>query len=211
MESLLDDCTYYPDFFTERGYDHVAIGEALAKIPLADRTAPHMRYRGHELHRSKFFLVDSLELVPIYSYPGFQYRSVIEEYKPIASYPMIAAIQQLLPHKTNHVIGTLYRDGSDNIGFHTDKTKTIDTSVPIYIFSFMQQRPLTFRHIKTGTLTEVPMKPGSLFVLGHKTNANYQHAILAVKDKKLEPRLSLIFRQISNLVPMKKIQKLASR
>lgn len=212
QQACFDDCYYFPNFLTELGYDSQALGEQIRTLPFADRGASHMRYRGHELKRSKFFYVDSLKQVPIYSYPGFQHRSVLEEYKLIEEQPQLNAlrmlIREVLGYETNHVIGTLYKDEKDTIGYHDDKIKTIDEKVPIFIFSFLQQRPLSFRHNMTGAVTEVPMKPGSLFVMGHETNKHYQHAILPTKTP-LNERVSVIFRKIKNLVSIDEVKKKA--
>lgn len=204
------DSAYYPDFLAELGYDQEQLAQILMQIPLADRQARHMLYRGRSLARSKFFFVDSLDQIPIYSYPGFQYRSVLEEYRTIASQPQIAGLQEILrqqfQHTTNHVIGTVYRDGKDNIGWHTDKVATIDETIPIYIFSFLQPRPLAFKHQLTEAITEVPMKPGSLFVLGHQTNREYLHSIQPTKQP-VSTRLSVIFRRIKNILPRTVVAK----
>ena len=218
--SYLHDGLYYPKFFTELGYDTDAIAKQVAAITPADRASAHMRYRGHALKRSKWFFVDSLESVPIYSYPGFTYKSVVAEYKTIASCPIIYSLQQEIKtrfgHECNHVIGTTYYDEGDNIGWHNDKVATLDETMPIYTCSFFQQRPLAFRPNPTADLkepavaVEVPMEHGSLTVLGSKTNATHQHAILPARTK-LELRISVIFRVVKNRVSMKDVLKRAAK
>lgn len=229
MTRLLLDTDYYPNWFTGLGYDPNAIYQELDQISTAERSSPWMKYRGHELKRSKFFFVElgPNQGVPVYSYPGFQYRSVLQEYHQISEHPLISGIQQLIEtqfgHRTNHVIGTVYYNQNDNIGWHDDKTATIDPTVPIYIFSFGQQRPLSIRQKPTETIKDrfgkqigersdppvicqVPMEQGSLCILGHQTNSSCQHAILPT-NQLIGKRISLIFRKVVNVVSLAEIHK----
>jgi len=194
--------------------------DELNSIGFADRQAPYMLYRGHPISRAKFFLYQpgpNGEL-PIYSYTGFQWKMVLEEYKTFSSVGGLAcAIRSMLESEfgfqTNHAIGTFYQDGLDSIGFHNDKPRTIDPNVPIFIFSFGQQRSLVFRENSgTSVVASIPMEEGSLFILGPKTNEEYQHAILPLRSLTgavVQPRLSIIYRNIANLVPIAQIEKKA--
>ena len=58
------------------------------------------------------------------------------------------------------------------------------------------------------------MKPGSLFVLGPQTNLEWKHSLVEVKkeqilDKKreIEPRLSLVFRDIKTKVSREEVEE----
>src|SRR5438046_568680 len=91
-ETLLDDTVYYPNWLQTLGYDVDEITKQIEAITLADRAARHMKYCGKPLPRSKFFYVDSLEKVPVYNYPGHQWRTVTEEYRLIESCPIIHSL-----------------------------------------------------------------------------------------------------------------------
>jgi 2OG-Fe(II) oxygenase superfamily len=212
--SYLLDCQYYPQWsLAHLGMSAEEIFEQVKEMDFADRKASHMRYRGNALKRSKFFLVNDLENVPVYLYPGFQYQSIVEEYGLIKDNVLATrfsnAIEKQFGVDINHIIGTRYSNGEDGIGYHSDKPKTINPDVPIYIFSCGAQRDLSFR--KNGEMEaeiRIPMEAGSLFVLGHKTNNAYQHSIEG--DKTENTRISMIFRDIKYRVEMKTIEKKAS-
>jgi alkylated DNA repair dioxygenase AlkB len=176
--------------------------EEIKNLVPIDRYQSFMFYRGRPITRSKLFFVDSLENVPIYLYPGFTYRSVLE-YKSFDMAPWLnplrLAIERQFKVTINHVIGTWYYDGFDNIGWHDDKTKTMNRRTPVFICSFGYQRPLHFRlkGEKEKTSFSVPMQLESLFVMSLETNAKYQHAILPTKDD-VGLRISFVFRNINN-------------
>ena len=225
----LPGCRCYPRWCQDvLGLHPNNVFKQLQEAAFADRAAAHMRYRGHTLDRSKFFLVDNLtDKVPIYNYPGFQSGSITHEYKLIGSNPLVQRIVAALSPKCsiNNVIGTLYTDAADNIGWHSDKDQTIDGATPIFLLSFGAQRPLVFRRTSsasTGASTAanppnghlkqvcVPMEPGSLFVLGHSTNKAWQHAILPSADP-IGARISLVLRKISKFRSMEYCQQQASK
>jgi hypothetical protein len=52
-----------------------------------------------------------------------------------------------VPLTINHVIGTHYVTGEDNIGFHSDKAEDIQADSPILMFSFGGRRELWFREV----------------------------------------------------------------
>lgn len=204
---------YFPNWFQEvLKLDAVQVMKALSMEQFADRSAEYMKYRGQPITRSKLFAVESLDKVPVYNYPGFQYLQIKNEYRLISDFPLFQSIQRAITetfdYKTNHVIGTLYQNESDSIGWHNDKPKTIDPTVPIFIFSFGAQRPLLFRKNQTTeVVASIPMAPGSLFILDAATNSEYQHCIAASSTESYGPRISLIFRQITKQVTTAEIDK----
>lgn len=70
------------------GLDVKELYDALAskEMPYVDRAKTEMRYRGHMLTRTKFFLTDTPDPVRIYNYTGFQYAST-QHYRCYADYP----------------------------------------------------------------------------------------------------------------------------
>jgi alkylated DNA repair dioxygenase AlkB len=106
--------------------------------------------------------------VPIYKYPGFQYESTLQ-YVNLASMPFgNALVEQLeqraaykgVPLTINHVIGTHYVTGEDNIGFHSDKAEDIQADSPILMFSFGGRRELWFREVAGDDKSEKDEKDG---------------------------------------------------
>ncbi len=147
-------------------------------------------------------------------YPGFQYASLMH-HKSIDTVPLIAqmmsAIEQDMlfggqPIQSNALIGTQYRQLSDNIGYHADKTQDIATGSPILTISLGDLRELHLAyngHEKEAPAKVLVMEPGSLFLLGPKTNSLMKHTLVKIADERviertqpIQPRLSLVMRQI---------------
>jgi hypothetical protein len=209
------DTAYYPNWLYQAGYDPNAIGEELNQIAVSDRNASWMKYRGHPVKHSKFFYYDpnSMGDIPIYPFTGFQYESVIREYRPISQQPLVTGLRQLIEQRfgfrTNHVIGTKYYNQDDTVGWHQDKVEPLQVDVPIFIFSFYDTRPLSFRDATThAELGSILMESGSLLVLGYQTNRQCQHAILPTSQP-VSTRLSISFRAITDYMSYDTISKRA--
>lgn len=99
----------------------------------------------------------------------------------------------------NHAVVLLYRDGSDCIGYHKDKTLDLDETSPIISVSLGRERTYSLTDdIRNPTKTqEFKLPNGSLLCLGPKTNSNFYHAIKPCEDTKNENgiRISLTFRK----------------
>lgn len=199
-----------------------------------DRRNPALNFRGRPLPRTKAFW--SLPLThtqeyPIYTYPGFQYGSLglyvdlREEADPSARLinqlrlklqgtdvvDLTVTPPLVIPHapEINHVIGTLYRDGSDNIKPHSDKMTHLDPTAPIYILSFGAARDLVFTDKQGVFQCRFTLAPGSLFILGPETNRMFEHSIPKIHH--CEPRISLIFRKSITYVSRATIAKNIAR
>ncbi len=178
-----------------------------------------MKYRGNNLNRSKFFLVDihKKKGYPKYYYTGFQYASMLyysDLKKHELLYNMAHSVSNLeiggINSNINHIIGTLYIDGNDNIGWHNDKMKSIRPNSNIYILSFGGTREFAIRkNDSKDTVWSKKLRRGDLFVLGPKTNSMYQHTILKTNNK-VNPRLSLVLRDITEYVKLEAIKRKAT-
>lgn len=152
---------------------------------------------------------------PIYTYPGFQYESVLH-YVDIDDVPLVAHIVRQItarctfagaPIVLNHAIGTRYDDGEKMIGFHSDKVHDIAADTPILMLSFGGRRELHWRRAEAPNdfVESFVMEPGSLFVLGWQTNLALQHSIVPAADERVldravepvAPRISLVLRHIA--------------
>eukprot|EP01111_Echinosteliopsis_oligospora_P013092 TRINITY_DN4604_c0_g1_i1.p1 TRINITY_DN4604_c0_g1~~TRINITY_DN4604_c0_g1_i1.p1 ORF type:complete len:272 (-),score=58.40 TRINITY_DN4604_c0_g1_i1:51-866(-) len=179
-----------------------------------DRSAPEMKYRGKELKRTKLFLVESVEEMPRYRYPGATWRSLLN-YHTISSMPNVSFFVEQMEEikidsqevKINHVIGTLYKDGADNIGFHADKMKDIREGSYILDLSFGAVRDFHHReNDQDDSKYIIKLEPGSLFILGPETNSTMQHAVVETKEL-VGPRISLVMRDIKTIVPREEMMK----
>ena len=90
----------------------------------------HLRYRGNKVPRRKMWWQDGdiNDRMCIYSYTGYQY-AVSQAQRNISVSPLVErALTQLnedFDLQLDHVIFTVYEDGNDSIGVHTDKLITI--------------------------------------------------------------------------------------
>jgi hypothetical protein len=229
----LESEAFFADSFLVRGFvrdflqqDDVAAYETLknTKGVWTDREDMDFHYRGRALPRTKAFFVQAdagaaldapPDVVPIYTYPGFQYGS-IEFYRPFQAVPLVQAlvgqVEQLTfndrPVRINHVIGTHYITETDNISAHHDKTDNITPDTPIISISFGETRVMRMESSDGEEVLDIVLRPGDLFVLGPRTNEQYTHAIIPVaqEDEQViqrdpnEPiggRISLVFRSIA--------------
>ena len=92
---------------------------------------PALKYRGHAIKRAKIWLQNAYDAGYLkYAYTGWQWL-VSAAVRPIADVPEVEELMDTLnmmgDFNFNHSIATLYKDGHDNIGAHSDKTKDFAT------------------------------------------------------------------------------------
>jgi alkylated DNA repair dioxygenase AlkB len=118
--------------------------------------------------------------------------------------------------KINHLLGTKYCSSEDNIAYHDDKAKYLIKDSPIFLISMGERRELHLRPKGSDNSTlYLIMEPGSLFVLGPKTNATMQHSIVPTADEKIIERpyedvgirISLTFRMVSYMIERDEVLK----
>jgi alkylated DNA repair dioxygenase AlkB len=216
---------------------HNDLFKALKKSSIwVDRNRTEMKMRGHSLNRTKFFMVrrqpgDISELgcmpdkIPRYYYTGWQVKSLQfyrhMDYAPTVVEEKQSCISQLCERldnefKTvnNHVIGTIYYKETDEIGWHNDKVKDIADGSNILMVSLGDTRVLGLApSMEDGKpdlskQIRVTMEPGSVFVLGPKTNSTWKHCIFPpAKGSEFSPRISLVFRNIKTIFTKEQIQQ----
>jgi alkylated DNA repair dioxygenase AlkB len=117
--------------------------------------------------------------------------------------------------KINHVLGTKYFSSEDHIAYHDDKAKYLLKDSPIFAISLGERREFHLRPkgSEDSTLYLV-MEPGSLFVIGPKTNDTMQHSIVPTTDEKILKRtesvgmrISLTMRCVSVIVDREEVIK----
>ena len=196
-----------PTYCADSGIDASALWAAIQGadfIPRADRSA---LYRGRELPRSKMYVADTPDGVwPVYQFPGFQYLAVAQHYKRLQDVPWIqsvfAAVRATtvagVPVECNQAIVTLYKSGTDCIGWHADKMASIADPSIILDVSLGGERTLCIREFEDGPVTRIPMPHGSAIAFDTTFNKRFQHAVLA--EPGAAPRASIVFRNIATLM-----------
>jgi len=204
------DSTYFPGFLQKIGVDADVAFNIMRDGPWIDREVEDMQYRRRTLKRTKSFYMPYpvTEMAHVYSYTGFQWKSVLR-YLCFKDFPLLdGMIQKLdgLGLKYNHIIATFYKTQSDNIGFHSDKTRSWVDKSSVAIISLGAERDFVLRRKSDGVETVFNFKSGDLFILGWQDNIEYQHAVPPKKDACGE-RISLCFRDIEECYTRKELDK----
>lgn len=154
----------------------------------------------------------------VYSQP--LYRHPADESPPLLPFsPTVERIRRhvakILNEPVNHALIQHYRNGSDYISEHSDKTVDVARGSKIVNVSLGAQRIMTLRTKKDALansnadldtsnsdatkrrVQRVPLPHSSIFVMGLRTNARWQHGIARAPEReKFGERISLTFRTI---------------
>ena len=155
-----------------------------------------LRYRGHQLGRSKNFQCDVVDSsLTSYQYPGSRkdvwgpWTNTGRELRDV--------LRTRTGEQVNSLVANLYVDGNDKITAHSDKPEDIQRSTSILTISLGATRTLELTTNNGSKTIHVPLPHGSLFVLGWKTNAQYKHAVLRT-DEGVGRRFGLTFRTLAS-------------
>ena len=95
----------------------------------------------------------------------------------------------------NSCVVNFYEDGSEYIGYHSDKTNGICEDSTIVISSFGETRVLRLQHNESKQTFDLILPHGSRFEFTQETNKKYKHCI--VKSKKIKgKRISITYRNM---------------
>lgn len=101
----------------------------------------------------------------------------------------------------NHCVVNQYRDGSDHIGLHKDKVRKLQSQLTMQIkdfqpgtsvmtISFGAARLFRLKNCTTNEIIDITLQPGSVFILGGKTNSEWKHSIVKRSPNEVsEPRI----------------------
>lgn len=93
------------------------------------------------------------------------------------------------------VLLNLYKDGKDEIKWHSDKESILGPKPIIACINLGATRKFWFRRKENGSLKFFHgVEDGDLLIMGENCQTNYLHAILPEKDVK-DTRISLTFRK----------------
>ena len=115
-----------------------------------------------------------------------------------------AAVEAETNFTFNSVLLNLYRNGSDGVGWHSDRKKNFGENQVIASVSFGQSRPFRLRHKfdKTLPVVEIPLHHGSLLLMAGTTQSYWEHHI-PKSAKIMLPRINLTFRRIQRQIGTK--------
>mmetsp|Transcript_72527 Transcript_72527/g.125856 ORF Transcript_72527/g.125856 Transcript_72527/m.125856 type:complete len:331 (+) Transcript_72527:76-1068(+) len=136
--------------------------------------------------------------LPIYRYPTNNQQACEAEPWSQTVLRLCHAASKVVGHPLNHCVGNLYRNQKDSIGPHKDKMLDILEGSHIVSLSFGAERPIVLES-DTGVQQVVPLRHGSLFVIGPDTNKTWKHAIPRSAER-CGPRISLTIRQMGSFL-----------
>ena len=147
------------------------------------------------LPRDKQFYGDigSDGIVPLYRYSG-NYIPRLNDWAPCLK-EMRDILHQSTDQYCNHAVVNRYLNGSDNIGYHRDKDRDFVENSSVLTLSFGQERIFTLKDNSRNITQKIILQPGSLMILGPKTNTEWKHSIPKTKTAK-NTRISITFRSI---------------
>jgi alkylated DNA repair dioxygenase AlkB len=189
----------------------------LDEIPkLLPGSHPALNYRGNTVARTKIWLQTDIEKgMKRYGYTGWQWRVSLAQ-KPIECMPAINeltnSINWLMPQgmKWNHVIGTVYNNGSDNIGFHSDKDRDFNPNTGFMVLKMGAPRRFQFSTSSGTIIYDKSLEPGTAVLVGGDANKATKHAV-PVDLKCQEASGSLVWRSIEKTIPWSTVKsKIAS-
>lgn len=168
---------------------------------------PSKNENPHPLKRIKRIManIDCQERIPYYRFPVNDQIShgMITPMMPVVE-NLRKRINEMLNVDLNHVVVLLYRDGSDCIGYHKDKTLDLDEEAPIISLSLGGTRTYCLQDLifNPKIHQEIELENGTLLVLGGKTNNTFYHSIKPSCDSDAKPRISITFRRaVTYLLP----------
>ena len=95
----------------------------------------------------------------------------------------------------NSVLGNLYRNENDSMGWHSDNEKELGNSPCIASLSLGEERLFKIRHKQSSETLDTRLTNGSLLVMSGESQNNWKHCVPKTKTKK-RPRINLTFRYI---------------
>lgn len=115
--------------------------------------------------------------------------------------PQLLDIRERVENETqlkfNAVLLNLYRNGNDGVGWHSDKTSSVNKDMNIASVTFGDTRMFRLRHkfMKHLPQIEIPLYHGSFLLMAGSTNTYWEHQVPKTTRNVL-PRINLTFRQV---------------
>ena len=154
---------------------------------------------------------ETLRGLPIYRNPSDTYTKAVDFTDTIRKMINCLNSKLNLKHKLNHVFVKYYKNGSEGIGKHSDKTLDILPGSHIVNLSLGATRYMTLTKKGSSNIKEkIKLTSNSAFLIGMETNKKFYHEVKPdkrpIKEKQPdeliynEGRMSLTFRSIGTFV-----------
>jgi alkylated DNA repair dioxygenase AlkB len=93
----------------------------------------------------------------------------------------------------------LYRDGRDSVGFHSDDEMLYLERTIVASLCLGARRPIGFKSRHDGTIHDVSLGEGDLYVMGGRCQADWMHGVPKVDEA--GPRIAAVWRWTSRTGP----------
>lgn len=149
--------------------------------------------RSHKMPRLTSWMGDVPYRYSGLTHPPQPWSGVLEEIRP--------AVEQVCGARFNGVLGNLYRDGQDSMGWHADDEASLGPRPVIASVNLGETRQLRFkpkphwREAGQGEAFGIALPHGSVLVMQGDTQTNWLHAV-PKSARPLGPRINLTFRWI---------------
>jgi hypothetical protein len=174
-----------------------------------------LNYRGRAIKRSKIWLQKHFDTGYIkYGYTGWQWMVAFAQ-KRMEEFPIVNSMcDKLNVHmdesmQFNHCIGTMYEDGQDNIGFHSDKVKNWVKNSPFIAIKFGEARHFSFSSVDGDVFFNEKLAAGTAVIVGYDANQETKHAVPI--EEIVGQSGSLVFRSLETCVPWEKVLRQKER
>lgn len=127
----------------------------------------------------------------------YRYSGVAHEPLPWTSLlsELRRRVEDRCGHGFNSVLGNLYRDGNDSLGWHADKEKELGPEPYIASLSFGAERRFELCHNRSRERFALPLSHGSLVLMGGSLQRHWRHRVPKMPGVRA-PRINLTFRTI---------------
>jgi len=156
-----------------------------------------LMYRGNKLCRDQQFYGDIAEdgSHGHYGYPGFRDDTRVHIWTPTLRF-LRDDVALTIRQRLNHCVVNKYLGGSDRIGFHADRSDDFEPGTSVATVSLGSARTFCLKKNDGSQLVTLAIQPGSLFVMGWRTNQEWQHSIRRTQ-RPVGMRISITLRHIA--------------
>lgn len=134
--------------------------------------------------------------------PGAVYSYSVVRHDPLPWTTALLDLKQRVEAATqqhfNSVLGNLYRDENDSMGWHADKEKELGAQPYIASLSFGAAREFRVQHNRSKQIINVKLNTGSLLTMSGVFQKHWRHCVPKQRAA-APPRINLTFRYIHSL------------
>jgi len=105
------------------------------------------------------------------------------------------SVEAACGQRFNSVLGNLYRDGQDSMGWHADQEKSLGENPFIASLSLGAARLFKIRHTQSGETLDLNLADGSLLLMGGALQHHWRHCVPKTRQP-VAARINLTFRKI---------------